>query len=300
MHIISLNEYRELIHLDNPFLVVHIVQNLNEKQLTKYRLVQEILSYFYPLIPSFLLDSEESYGKSRSELYRALIAHSPVTMPDWVYEKIDLLLQIELYEKALVNSHSLTPSTKYPKITWWQGDITTLQIDAIVNAANKQLLGCFIPFHKCIDNAIHAAAGPRLRNDCNIIMQAQGTVEPRGYAKITRGYNLPAKYILHTVGPNVSQTNPRKGSNRITENYSKQLASCYISCLELAAQIPTIQSLAFCCISTGVFGFPNDIAARLALSTVNEWMRQHPDRFDLIVFNVFTQKDMEIYRNLFQ
>ncbi|OLS13983.1 MAG: Appr-1-p processing protein [Promethearchaeota archaeon CR_4] len=162
------------------------------------------------------------------------------------------------------------------------------------------MLGCFTPFHKCIDNAIHASAGPRLRDDCYLIMQKQKTLEPIGIAKITRGYNLPATYILHTVGPNLSKSEHGKRSLQIIEEHAKQLGSCYRSCLELADQIPAIRRLAFCCISTGAFEFPNDVAAPLALSSVHEWVQQHPSRFDLIVFNVFTQKDVEIYRKLFQ
>lgn len=169
----------------------------------------------------------------------------------------------------------------------WQGDITRLQVDAIVNAANAQLLGCFAPLHACIDNAIHSAAGIQLREECHALMQAQGHEEPTGKAKITGGYNLPSKHVLHTVGPIISIGLP-------TGRQELQLASCYRSCLE-EAERHALESIAFCCISTGVFHFPNERAAEIAVETVRRFPCQS---VKTVVFNVFKDKDLELYRRL--
>lgn len=175
-----------------------------------------------------------------------------------------------------------------PDIYLWQGDITTLACDAIVNAANSEMLGCFCPCHGCIDNAIHTFAGVQLRLKCAEIMKKQGHKEETGRAKITPAYNLPCKYVLHTVGPIV------KGS--LTQQYCDLLASCYRSCLELAEQ-NDIKSIAFCCISTGEFHFPNDKAAEIAIKTVKDFKR-HTNSKIKVVFNVFKDMDYEIYREL--
>ena len=172
----------------------------------------------------------------------------------------------------------------------WQGDICTLKVDAVVNAANSQMLGCFQPFHRCIDNVIHAGAGPRLRDDCARMMDLQKTLEQTGHAKMTRAYHLPARFILHTVGPIYE-------SPALHSQYADLLANCYRSCLDTAAAIPSIQSVAFCCISTGVFAFPNEAAARIALDTVTRWLEEHPQRFSHVVFNVFLEKDLRLYQN---
>ena len=168
----------------------------------------------------------------------------------------------------------------------WRGDITTLEVDAIVNAANSALLGCFSPNHGCIDNAIHTFAGVQLRLACHAIMQAQGHEEPTGTAKITPGFNLPARYVLHTVGPIVS--------GRLSDTHCDLLASCYESCLKLAAE-NSLKSVAFCCISTGVFGFPQKEAARIAVDTVTAFQKEHP--ID-VVFNVFKEADLRLYQAL--
>ena len=150
------------------------------------------------------------------------------------------------------------------------------------------MLGYFRPDHPCIDNAIHAKAGPRLRDDWAQIMQLQGHPEATGAAKITRGYHLPARFVLHTVGP------IHRGDDQLSEG-SEWLAQSYRSFLELTSQLPTIRSLAFCCISTGVFGFPASAASQIAVDNVNEWINQRPDRFDTIVFNVFSDRDQWLY-----
>lgn len=170
----------------------------------------------------------------------------------------------------------------------WRGDITRLAVDAIVNAANAALLGCFIPGHACIDNAIHNAAGPRLREDCARIIEIQGHAEESGDAKITRAYHLPCRFVLHTVGPIVA-------GGRVDPDDERTLAACYRSCLELAATKPLVGSLAFCAISTGVFGYPKDLAARVAVRTVARWLRERPKTFDLVVFCVFSDADERAY-----
>ena len=196
----------------------------------------------------------------------------------------DAYLKEATREKGVTKLNDLKPIK--PHLYLWQGDITTLAADAIVNAANSALLGCFSPNHGCIDNAIHTYAGVQLRLACHELMQAQGHEEPTGCAKITPGFNLPAKYVLHTVGPIVS--------GRLTERHCKELASCYESCLKLAAE-HGLTSVAFCCISTGVFGFPQKEAAEIAVETVAAFQKEHP--IDA-VFNVFKEADLRIYQAL--
>lgn len=177
------------------------------------------------------------------------------------------------------------------KLMLWQGDITTLKVDVIVNAANSKLLGCFIPQHNCIDNVIHSAAGLQLRDECDTIMKIQDKDEDVGRAKITGAYNLPSKHVIHTVGPSIPQG--EKPSN----NDCESLANCYKSCLEIA-NYNKLESIAFCCISTGVFNFPQDLAAKIAIKTVNEYLNSNETTLKNIIFNVFTDTDYLIYKNL--
>lgn len=195
-------------------------------------------------------------------------------------------LREETAQKGITDLAELTPIQE--GIYLWQGDITTLRCDAIVNAANSQLLGCFCPCHGCIDNAIHTFAGVQLRAQCAAIMERQGHEEETGSAKITGAYNLPCKYVLHTVGPIIS------GS--VTARDKSLLASCYRSCLELAEE-NRIKSIAFCCISTGEFRFPNHLAAEIAVKTVKEYNAETGSTME-VVFNVFKAQDYKIYRDL--
>ena len=175
----------------------------------------------------------------------------------------------------------------------WQGDITRLRVDAIVNAANAQMLGCFHPLHGCIDNAIHSAAGVQLREECHRLMLQQGHLEPTGRAKITKAYNLPCKHVIHTVGPIVPTGIP-------TPMQKEQLASCYRSIMQLADE-NHLESIAFCCISTGEFRFPNQLAAGIAVQTVKNYLTAHPDcSVKQVVFNVFKNLDKDIYGRLLQ
>lgn len=199
----------------------------------------------------------------------------------------DEYLQAETAAKGIVELDDLAPVSE--GFYLWQGDITTLRCDAVVNAANSGMTGCYIPNHRCIDNCIHSFSGIQLRIACAEMMQRQGHEEETGKAKITKAYNLPCRYILHTVGPIIRGI--------LTKTDCELLAGCYRSCLELAAE-NNLESVAFCCISTGEFHFPNDRAAQIAVSTVREFMQQETS-VKKVVFNVFKDLDKEIYRKLF-
>lgn len=200
----------------------------------------------------------------------------------------DRVLSAEREEKGVVEAEHLPVTAAHPQIALWQGDITRLRADAIVNAGNSALLGCFCPCHGCIDNAIHSAAGLQLRDACNRIMQAQGHPEPAGRAKLTLGYNLPARYVLHTVGPIVR--------GQVTQKDRKALASCYCACLERAAE-QGLATVAFCCISTGEFHFPNQEAAEIAVNTVTGFLRTQTS-IRKVILNVFKDIDAAYYRQL--
>ncbi len=225
-------------------------------------------------------------AEDKRRLLRALMNVRPPAPVSEDFLKVqDEYLQGVLAEKEVIRTADLTPVQ--PGLYLWQGDITTLAADAIVNAANSAMLGCFVPCHGCIDNAIHSAAGVQLRLECARIM-AQQAEEPTGRAKITRAYNLPCRYVLHTVGPIID--------GRVTKQDRELLASCYRSCLELAATYG-LKSIAFCCISTGEFHFPNELAAEIAIRTVKTYQQQNPNRME-VIFNVFKDCDYEIYKKL--
>lgn len=198
----------------------------------------------------------------------------------------DDYLQGETAAKGVTDVADLTPIQ--PGLYLWQGDITTLKCDAIVNAANSGMTGCYIPNHRCIDNAIHTYAGVELRLACEELMEQQGYPEPIGQAKITPAFNLPCRYVLHTVGPIIN--------GRVTKGDKELLASCYRSCLELAAE-NSLESVAFCCISTGEFHFPNELAAEIAVETVNRFMNRKTS-VEKVIFNVFKDLDKAIYEKL--
>ena len=198
----------------------------------------------------------------------------------------DAYLQGETAAKGITDVADLTPIQ--PGLYLWQGDITTLQCDAIVNAANSGMTGCYIPNHRCIDNAIHTFAGVELRLACAELMEQQGYPEPTGRAKITPAFNLPCKYVLHTVGPIID--------GRVTQRDRELLASCYRSCLALAAE-NNLESVALCCISTGEFHFPNDLAAQIAVETVKEFLKTQTS-VKKVIFNVFKDLDKAIYAKL--
>ena len=200
----------------------------------------------------------------------------------------DEYLSEEVREKGIIDSDTLPVSPINNRLVLWRGDITTLKVDGIVNAANRALRGCFVPCHSCVDNIIHSVSGIQLRLACDKLMTEQGYDEPTGKAKITPAYNLPCRFVLHTVGPIVA--------DRLTETHCRQLADCYKSCLELASG-KGLRRIAFCCISTGEFRFPQKKAAEIAVQTVTEFLQTNA-QIEKVVFNVFKQEDYDIYKKL--
>lgn len=242
-----------------------------------------------------LLDEQQSYRDvsipdDPAEQRRLLRSLFNVRMPGKISEDFltiqDEYLQEEIRRKGITDLSGLTPVS--PGIYLWQGDITTLRCDAIVNAANSGMTGCYRPCHNCIDNCIHTYAGIRLRNYCAEIMERQGFEEPTGQAKITPAFNLPCKYVIHTVGPIVSGT--------LTAEHEALLGSCYRSCLALTDE-SAVRSIAFCCISTGLFGFPQQRAAEIAIQTVMAYKKESNSSIE-VIFNVFRDDDYSIYRDL--
>lgn len=221
---------------------------------------------------------------SQRQLLRALMnVRPPMPLNENLLKLQDEILTAEKFERGIIKISEIPNVEKNIKL--WQGDITRLEVDAIVNAANSALLGCFAPLHNCIDNAIHSAAGLQLRDACNKISSGN---EPTGAAKITPAFNLPCKFVIHTVGPIIPQN---RQPNQAEENL---LASCYESCLKLTAE-NDLKSVAFCCISTGEFHFPNKRAAEIAVATVKNFLAQNNL---CVVFNVFKDIDAEIYKEL--
>ena len=249
------------------------------------------------ILRTLLAEREEYAGwqipdtpEKQQSLMRALLNVRPPhpVSPEFLQAQ-DAELGLQLADKGIVTLSDIPLCQSDGRLRIWQGDITRLQADAIVNAANNALLGCFVPLHRCIDNAIHSAAGVQLRLECDKLMRAQGYPEPTGCAKITKGYNLPARYVLHTVGPIVRDGKP-------TPEQEMELAECYRSCLELADACK-LASIAFCCISTGEFGFPQEQAAQIAVKTVIDCLKT-ASYIQTVVFNVFKDEDLSIYRRL--
>ena len=232
----------------------------------------------------------------KKNLYRSLCnIREPKPISEEYLEVENAYLQEKLEKKDVIKVENIeTISKKYKtselknsnKICLWEGDITTLQIEAIVNAANSQGLGCFVPCHKCIDNQIHTMAGVGLRLACNEIMKKKDYQLKTGEAIITKGYNLPAKYVIHTVGPIIY--------DKVTQLEEQQLADCYINSLQLAMD-NGIRTIAFPCISTGEFRFPKEQASKVAIATVDDFLKHNSDKFEKVVFNVFTEEDYRIY-----
>ena len=258
------------------------MKNMNQDERRRYlirRLLDEDGRYRGMEVPP---DAE-----GQKTLLRGLMNIRPPKSIDNEFLEIqDEYLKEETRRKGITDIEDLKPVSD--GICIRQGDITTLKCDAIVNAANSGMTGCYVPNHKCIDNCIHTFAGVQLRLCCEELMEEQGYEEPTGRAKITPGYNLPCRYVIHTVGPIIA--------GHVTKNDRKLLASCYRSCLETAAG-NSLQSIAFCCISTGEFHFPNDEAAGIAVETVREFMAEETS-VKKVVFNVFKDIDREIYGGL--
>ena len=225
----------------------------------------------------------------RKRLLRSLMNIRPPRPIGAEFLKVqDEYLNEEVKKKGITDSDTLPVSPINNRLVLWRGDITTLKADAIVNAANSALRGCFVPCHACVDNIIHSVSGIQLRLACDELMNEQGYDEPTGKAKITPAFNLPCSYVLHTVGPIVSGI--------LTKKHCEQLADCYKSCLELASD-KGLKSVAFCCISTGEFHFPRRKAADIAVQTVTDFL-QTDKRIEKVVFNVFKQEDYDIYKRL--
>ena len=254
-----------------------LIQKLNEMLLSEQ-----------PAYRAQAAQVEETQAAQR-ELLRALMnVCPPRPLSAEFLQMQDALLSAERKARGVVDVMTLPVVPLDARLSLWQGDITRLNADAIVNAANSALLGCFIPCHRCIDNAIHSAAGLQLRAACEELMKRQGHPEPTGAAKITAGYNLPARHVLHTVGPIVHGT--------LTEEHRQLLAACYRSCLALAAK-NGLKSVAFCCISTGEFHFPNAAAAEIAVREVRAFLAENTS-VERVVFNVFKDADLHIYERL--
>lgn len=235
------------------------------------------------LIAAFSVSS----AKKRALVRAGMNRRPPLPVPEDILALQDGLLWTESVERGIVGPEEIAQN-EYG-ISLWEGDIARLRTDAVVNAANPGLLGCFRPGHNCIDNVIHSAAGMQLRADCNKIVSAMGHEEETGTAKITRGYNLPAKFVIHTVGPMVR--------SKLTERERADLRSSYVSCLNLAEELE-LSSIAFCCISTGVFNFPADAAAEIAAGAVLGWKMKHKNYALQVIFDTFMPRDTEIYQSI--
>lgn len=302
MSVLHLAEYRALVDLDQPFewrvraAAEDVPHLLN---VVARHLVADGTGARFGVSLADVPSTDDAVGLRRL-VRRLLTVRGPEPLPHDMHAALEAVLEAERVERGETQAGTLprvaeaVPGARYAAAgatALWRGDITTLAADAIVNAANAELLGCFRPFHACIDNAIHSAAGPRLREDCGRIMARQEQPEPTGTAKMTRGYHLPARFVLHTVGPIVQ--------GELRPAHEAQLASCYRACLDLAAARPGVRTVAFCAISTGVFGFPKAPAAQIATRTVAEWLAAHPDALDLVVFNVFGEEDRLMYEDVF-
>ena len=248
------------------FLITYLVEERNEK-----------------------IEIENLSEEEKKRLFRSLcnIREPKEISQDFLHMQ-DMYLQKEIQEKGIVED--IEESKITDNIYLWKGDITTLKIDAIVNAANSQGLGCFIPCHKCIDNSIHSYSGIQLRLECYEKMKEIKQLKT-GEAFMTKGYNLPAKYIIHTVGPIIYE--------EVTDKEREELRNCYIHSLQLAKE-NNIKEIAFPCISTGEFRFPKEEACQIAIKAVKEYLKENTDCFEKIVFNVFTEEDYRIYgQNIF-
>jgi O-acetyl-ADP-ribose deacetylase (regulator of RNase III) len=299
-NILILGDYSNKINLNSAFIKVH--SSILEKE-KKEILLDDLLNYFASENTMFNPKNPNISYKEKRNLLRALLnVREAKPIDEKILSMLDHLLQSETIEDGVVDVNSLESISQTftdmnikhgDKLKLWKGDITKINSDIITNAANTKLLGCFTPLHNCIDNVVHSAAGPQLRDDCHKIITLQGKPEAVGLAKITRSYNLPSKYVIHTVGPNVS------GLKNIITFHKNQLESCYTECLNLASQIESVKTLTFCSISTGVFAFPKNIASEIAIKSTIKWMDSNPDRFNSIVFNVYTDYDYSVFIKAF-
>ena len=287
---LDIQDYATDISLFEPFIPVSDVLSENDKG----NIVDALLEEMTPVMNRMRLFDARTNSEKRKLLQAAINGLDPFFFSRESIQKLDLLLQTELHAQALANGNDLAQSAAMEiegtKIILWQGDISAIKVDAIVNAANNRLLGCFQPLHKCIDNVIHSKAGVQLRDDCFRIMQKQNMPEPTGFAKITRAYNLPSPFVIHTVGPKVQ--------GELRRQHKEALQRSYLSCLNITKAMRQIKSIAFCCISTGVFGFPHEQAAQTAFNTVCGWLNENAGELAYLVFNVFSDRDRLAYESL--
>lgn len=260
----------------------------------KSELLQKIEETLPEVIGLLLAERDETAAipegpQAQWDLFRALVNTRPlIPASEELIVSQDRLLQGILEYRGTTTLDDIEPVEGYGSMRLWRGDITTLGVDAIVNAANSQMLGCFVPGHHCIDNAVHTFAGIQLRLERARLMEEQGYPEPTGMAKVTSAFNLPSKRIIHTVGP--------IARGKASDLDRALLANCYTACLDAALEAGC-ESIALCCISTGVFGFPQDEAAHIAVATVDEWLDGHDNALD-VVFNVYGETDERLYKAL--
>ncbi len=276
----SLEEYRSVIDL-SPYPRPQPL-SAEEKEAACDRLLRFLMRE-RGLIAAF----SSGYEKKRALVRSQMNVRPALPVPADILATQDGLFWTESLERGIVHADDL-PADKYG-IALREGDITCLDADAIVNAGNKSLLGCFLPGHNCIDNIIHSAAGMQLRADCQRIISAIGHEEENGNARITRAYDLPARYVIHTVGPMVGRN--------VTEQERADLRGCYLASLDLAAEMG-LKSIAFCCVGTGVFNFPADEAAEIATGTVLKWKLRNPGYPLKVIFDTFRPRDTQIYRTI--
>ena len=279
-----MNEIKEINKINQKKQINQIKEKMTHEEKRLF-LISELLSEL-PQYRDMKIPTED---EEQRRLLRSLMnIRSPRPISSRFLKVQDEYLREEVTARGVVDVDTLEVSPVHNRLVLWRGDITTLKIDGIVNAANSALRGCFIPCHSCVDNIIHSVSGIQLRQVCDEIMNEQGYDEPTGKAKITPAFNLPCNYVLHTVGPIVS--------GLLTNTQCRQLADCYQSCLELAVA-NGLKSIAFCCISTGEFCFPQKRAAEIAVETVMKFL-QTDTQMEKVVFNVFKQEDFEIYKKL--
>ena len=278
---LSLEEYKKLIDL-TPYPRPETVDTVEERMQICDRLLKFLLKE-RGMIAAF----SASYEKKRSLVRGYMNERTALPIPSDMLEIQDKLFWTESLERGIVDVSTI-PEIKYG-ISLWEGDIIRLNADGILNAANKSLLGCFLSGHNCLDNVIHSFAGMQLRRDCARIMAQQGQEEDIGDAKVTCAYNLPSKYVLHSVAPMIGR--------EVTEQERAQLRSCYTSSLYLAQELG-LKSLALCCIGTGVFNFPRSEAAEIAVGAVVKWKMHNPESELKVIFNTFLAEDTAIYKEI--
>ena len=297
---LALDQYRQRIKLDEPYQNEYgSPLSAEEKATIVTRLLDRLIRREHL---ADMVRFPATYESQRRLLHGLLNMRLPQPLEGTFLDDINRLLQDETNSSEIADGRDLPVVSDYmapgslknlDRLVLWKGDISRLRVDAIVNAANDQLLGCFQPLHNCIDNVIHTAAGPLLRQDCQSIMEIQQHREQAGDAKITRAYNLPSKFVMHTVGPII-------GNEGVRDFQRHKLASCYRSCLALADCLPNIKTMAFPCISTGVFNFPREMAMEIAILTVTEWLSNNRHHFERVIFNVYLQEDWDGYAHALQ